>query len=100
MHPRQKRTLVRATEPVESRVDYCVAAALRFERRRRVVGIALDRVVVHLESALETEAMVEHERPDERRGAVAAPGKESGQRFPIGGKGSGAVDPNGVMQRE
>src|SRR5205085_3023879 len=80
MHPREPRTRVGAAKPSERAIYRLPSAALRLERRLGIVRIADDLVVVRLESARKAEAMIEHERADERASAISGFRKKRRER--------------------
>src|SRR5437016_12764744 len=99
MDPGEERPRIRPPKPPERPIDRLASSAFRLERRGGIVWIARDFVVVSLESAIQTETAIEHERADEGSGAVAGFRKERCQRLPLG-KFSDTVVSQAVMQRQ
>ncbi len=78
VHPEEERARVVLRQPGERPVHHLAPRPLRLEDDAGL-RIALDLVVVDLESGLQPEAVVEHEGADEGGGAVAGAGEQGGE---------------------
>src|SRR5205823_14399360 len=91
VNPGEERSRTSLPQPGQRAGDHLTAAALRFEGPAAVAHIAHDLVVIAIESAIESETMVEDERADEGTGAVAGARENRRQRFTDCRKRSDAV---------
>src|SRR5258708_428801 len=66
--PGEERSGVAVLQPVQGTVDRVAAPSLRIVGRR-AARVADHGIVVNVESTIETESMIEHERADKRTGA-------------------------------
>ena len=100
MHPREEWPRFRLPQPRQRAVDHVGAAAFGVEGAAAVGHVAHDLVVVALEAAIESEAMIEDERGDEGACPVVVRREVRRQRLPRGGKDADAVVAHPVMQRQ
>ena len=101
MDPREPRLIRgrgRGRYPVAGELRHAVRGPFRKGKRHRS-RVAAHRVVVRVESAREAEPRVEHERADERAGAVPGVVQKRGERRRAGGERGGAVVADAVRRR-
>jgi hypothetical protein len=99
MNPREERTRVGGRKPSERGVHDRVAAALGLEHRRPR-RIAIDAIVVDVEPIGQAEAPVQHIRPHERTGPVAAVLQHPGNRRMPRRESAGSVHAYPILRRQ
>ena len=98
MHPCEERLPAALLQPGKRAIDGGVAAPLCLEHVCFVRRVARNLVVVQIEAATQPESMIEHERADERAGAISAAIQNRRKVIAIRRKRVRPVVANAVMQ--